>query len=133
MPMAMMCEIWPNRLATGDMTCSTVGRFSLIQINWQLTFSTYYVVIIKTLPQVFPIVHQRRLAIHRVGIIAHVYLQHLKILVVEVVRAFAVCPPVHRFGEIHMWYGVDVDVFQVDVMPMAKIIYLHATRAAPPP
>ena len=72
----------------------------------------------------------RRFAIVRVHIIAHIDFQYFTISVIEVVAAFAISPSVLGFGKINVRNTVDPYVFKIDVTLLAVFVDRHKTDKA---
>ena len=71
--------------------------------------------------------NNRRFAIVRIHIIAHIDFQYFTIFIIEVVAAFAVLPSVLGFGKINVRNAVDPDLFKIDETLLAEFVDRHKT------
>ena len=72
----------------------------------------------------------RRFAIVRVHIIAHIDFQYFTISVIEVVAAFAISPSVLGFGKIDVRNAVNPYLFKIDEMLLAVLVDRHKADKA---
>lgn len=70
----------------------------------------------------------RRFAIFRVHIIAHIDFQYFTISVIEVVAAFAITPSVLGFGKIDVRNAVNPYFFKINEMFLAVFVDRHKTN-----
>ena len=69
--------------------------------------------------------NNRRFAIVRIHIIAHIDFQYFTISIIEIVAAFAIFPSVLRFGEIDVRNAVNPYLFKINEMFPAVFVDWH--------
>ena len=69
----------------------------------------------------------RRFAIVRVHIIAHIDFQYFTVSIIEVVAAFAIFPSVLGFGKVNVRNAVNPYLFKIDELFYAVFVDRHKT------
>ena len=69
----------------------------------------------------------RRFAIVRVHIIAHIDFQYFTISIIEVVAAFAICPSILGFGKLNVRNAGNPYLFKINKLFLAVFIDRHKT------
>ena len=69
----------------------------------------------------------RRFAIVRVHIIAHIDFKYFTVSIIEVVAAFAILPSVLGFGKVNVWNAVNPYLFKINEMFLAVFVNRHKT------
>ena len=84
----------------------------------------------KPLSKMLAVEDNRRFAIVRVHIIAHIDFQYFTVPVIEIVAAFAISPSVLGFGKIDVWNAVNPYLFKINEMFPAVVVDRHKTDKA---
>jgi hypothetical protein len=82
---------------------------------------------VKALSKMLAVEDNRRFAIVRVHIIAHIDFQYFTVSVIEVVAAFAISPSVLGFGKVNVRNAVNPYLFKIDEMFPAVVVDRHKT------
>ena len=69
--------------------------------------------------------NNRRFAIVRIHIIAHIDFKYFTVSIIEVVAAFAIFTSVLGFGKINVRNAVNPDLFKIDEMFLAIFVDRH--------
>jgi len=85
---------------------------------------------VKSLSKMLAVEDNRRFAIVRIHIIAHIDFQYFTISIIEIVAAFAISPSVLGFGKINVRNAVDPYLFKIDEMFLAVFVDRHKSDKA---
>jgi hypothetical protein len=82
---------------------------------------------VKSLSKMLAVENNRRFAIVRIHIIAHIDFKYFTVSIIEVVAAFAIFTSVLGFGKINVRNAVNPDLFKIDEMFLAIFVDRHKT------